>query len=182
MPTSLMHTTSPVTPALLDDSDTARRPGRAARVAAADPAVGRAGACADAVLDTVPRVMDGLRAAMRQHVGEQLSVPQFRCLNFIAHEPGCSIGAVAAFLGVTMPTASAMVDRLVRAGVVRPSTPAQDRRRSQLHLTAAGRAQLQGIRAGAREEFRRALSALSAEQLLALQAGLEVLRIAFPAA
>lgn len=138
--------------------------------------------CADAVLDTVPRVMDAMRTAMRQQVGDQLSVPQFRCLNYIAGQPGCSIGAVAAFLGVTMPTASAMVDRLVRAGVVRPSTPAQDRRRSQLHLTPAGRAQLQDIRAGAHAEFRRALSVLSAEQLLALQAGLDVLRLAFPAA
>lgn len=141
-----------------------------------------AAGCADAVLDTVPRVMDAMRTAMRQQVGEQLSVPQFRCLNFIALQPGCSIGAVAAFLGVTMPTASAMVDRLVRAGVVRPSTPARDRRRSQLHLTPAGRAQLQDIRAGAHAEFRRALSVLSAEQLLALQGGLDVLRLAFPAA
>ncbi len=137
------------------------------------------GHCADAVLDTVPAVMDALRTAMRQHVGEQLSVPQFRCLNFVAHEPGCTIGAVAAFLGVTMPTASAMVDRLVKAGVVRPSTPAQARRRSQLHITAAGRAQLQLIRSGARDELRRAMAALSPTQLSALYAGLDVLRLAF---
>lgn len=135
--------------------------------------------CADAVLDTVPLVMDALRMAMRRHVGEQLSVPQFRCLNFVSMQPGCTIGAVAGFLGVTMPTASAMVDRLVRAGVVRPSTPAQDRRRSQLHLTAAGRAQLQQIRCGARGELRRAFAALTPAQLRTLDAGLGVMREAF---
>jgi DNA-binding MarR family transcriptional regulator len=143
-------------------------------VAAPDP-----GHCADAVLDTVPAVMDALRMAMRQHVGDQLSVPQFRCLNFVAHEPGCTIGAVAAFLGVTMPTASAMVDRLVKAGVVRPTTPAQDRRRSQLHITPSGRAQLQKIRRGARDELRRAMAVLSPAQLNTLHAGLDVLRLAF---
>lgn len=160
------------TEALTGDGGTSA-PARQA-VPAPDP-----GRCADAVLDTVPAVMDALRAAMRHHVGEQLSVPQFRCLNFVAHEPGCTIGAVAAFLGVTMPTASAMVNRLVRAGVVRPSTPAQDRRRSHLHITASGRAQLQGIRSGARDELRRAMAALRPAQLRALDAGLDVLRLAF---
>ncbi len=177
---------SATAPPLLDAPATsaARAGARIAARAGAAPAtpVLDVGACADAVLDTVPRVMDALRMAMRHHVGDQLSVPQFRCLNFIAHEPGCTIGAVAAFLGVTMPTASAMVDRLVRSGVVRPSTPARDRRRSHLHLTAAGRTQLQVIRAGARDEFRRALAALSVDQLSALHAGLDVLHIAFPVA
>jgi DNA-binding MarR family transcriptional regulator len=174
-----MHTDAPFdAPA---DAGRVRVPSRRAapRPAPAGDAPGRS---ADAVLDTVPAVMDALRAAMRHHVGGELSVPQFRCLNYIALEPGCTIGAVAAFLGVTMPTASAMVDRLVRAGVVRPSTPAEDRRRSHLHLTAAGRAQLQQIRGGAREELRRALATLSPAQLHTLDAGLDVLRIAFLAA
>jgi DNA-binding MarR family transcriptional regulator len=153
--------------------------GRAPVLARPPIAVSDPGRCADAVLDTVPAVMDALRMAMRQHVGDQLSVPQFRCLNFVAHEPGCTIGAVAAFLGVTMPTASAMVDRLVKAGVVQPTTPAQDRRRSQLHITPSGRAQLQNIRRGARDELRRAMAVLSPAQLSALHAGLDVLRLAF---
>ena len=120
-----------------------------------------------------------LRGAMRGNVGDQLSVPQFRCLNFIAREPGASVGAVAAFLGVTMPTASAMVDRLVRAGAVQPSTAAEDRRRSRLHLTAAGRAQLRQIRVGAHGDLARALATRSADELKTLQDGLAVLRLAF---
>lgn len=135
--------------------------------------------CASQVLDVVPRVMDVLRGAMRSHVGDQLSVPQFRCLNFIACEPGASVSAVAAFLGVTMPTASAMVDRLVRSGAVRPSTATDDRRRSQLHLTEAGRTLLQDIRLGAHGDLARALGTRSAKELKALQDGLAVLRMAF---
>jgi DNA-binding MarR family transcriptional regulator len=135
--------------------------------------------CADSVLDIMPAVMDAMRSAMRQHVGDQLSVPQFRCLNFIAHEPGSSVGAVANFLGVTMPTASAMVDRLVRAGAVALNTAAADRRRAELHATEAGLAQLRQVRRGARSEFARLLGSCSSDELQTLHAGLVVLQRAF---
>jgi DNA-binding MarR family transcriptional regulator len=135
--------------------------------------------CASAVLDVVPAVMDAMRAAMRRHVGPQLSVPQFRCLAFIAHEPGSGIGAVASFLGVSMPTASAMVDRLVRAGAVAPQADPDDRRRLQLHITPAGRAQMDEIRQGARRDLADALADRDAAELLALRAGLDELRRCF---
>jgi DNA-binding MarR family transcriptional regulator len=135
--------------------------------------------CADAVLAIMPAVMDAMRSAMRVHVGEQLSVPQFRCLNFIAKQPGCSVTAVAAFLGVTLPTASAMVDRLVKAGAVAPTTAATDRRRSELQLTASGRALLLQIRGDARGEFARALARCSVDELRQLLAGMAVLESAF---
>jgi DNA-binding MarR family transcriptional regulator len=132
--------------------------------------------CAAAVLDTVPAVMDTLRQAMRRHVGDEMSVPQFRSLNFVAQRAGCSIGEVAVFLGVTMPTASAMAERLMRAGLVETRADASDRRRTPLHITAAGAAQLRRIRRGAHEDLSRALSACSAEELATLQAGLQMIR------
>jgi DNA-binding MarR family transcriptional regulator len=135
--------------------------------------------CAEAVLEVMPAVMDAMRGAMRLQVSEALSVPQFRCLNFIAHRPGSSVSAVAGFLGVTLPTASVMVDRLVRAGAVAPRTAEADRRRSELHVTAAGLAQVQHIELGARAEFARALGGCNADELQTLQAGLAVLQRAF---
>ena len=135
--------------------------------------------CAQAVLRVMPAVMDAMRSAMRLQVDEQLSVPQFRCLNFIALHPGSSVSAVATFLGVTLPTASVMVDRLVRAGAVVPRTAASDRRRSELRPTAAGSALMQQIEAGARSEFARALAPCTANELATLHAGLAVLQRAF---
>ena len=135
--------------------------------------------CAAEVLDVIPAVMDAMRGAMRRHVGDPLSVPQFRCLNFIAREPGGSLGAVAEFLGVTLPTASAMVDRLVRAGAVAPGTAVQDRRRAQLHITELGQAHLQQIRRSARDDLARTLAGCGADELQALRAGLAVLRSTF---
>lgn len=133
------------------------------------------------VLDVIPAIMDALRQAMRRHVGEQLTVPQFRCLNFIAVHPGASVSAVAAFLGVALPTASTMVDRLVRAGAVEPRADRQDRRKSSLHLTRAGAAQLAAIRRGARKELAQVLATRSGEELRTLHAGLAVLRQVFVA-
>lgn len=142
-----------------------------------DPAAQRA--CADQVMDVVPVVMDAIRGAMRLHVGEQLSVPQFRCLAFVSRTPGASIGAVASFLGVTMPTASAMVDRLHRAGAVQAEPDAQDRRRQSLHITPSGRAQVQLIRRNARDDLTRTLAQHSAEDLRKMQDGLAALRQVF---
>lgn len=158
------------------------RPVKARRRSTSATTLADATDSATEVLEVVPAVMDALRHAMRSHVGEQLSVPQFRCLNFIAHQPGASVSAVAAFLGVTLPTASAMVDRLVRAGAVEPRTAADDRRRSQLHLTDTGAAQLAQIRLGARAELAEVLAGRSAEELRTLHAGLAVLRDVFVSA
>ncbi len=131
---------------------------------------------AAAVLDTVPAAMDALRHAMRRHVGDEMSVPQFRSLNHVDTHAGCSIGDLAAFLGVTMPTASAMVERLVRAGLVETRADATDRRRSPLHITATGAALLRRIRRGAHDDLTRALAACSPEELATLQAGLQLIR------
>ena len=75
-----------------------------------------AGSAAAQVMLTLPRVMDAMRLAMRSQIDGPLSVPQFRGLNFIDRQPGGSVSALAGFLGVTLATASAMADRLVKAG------------------------------------------------------------------
>lgn len=131
------------------------------------------------VMDVVPAVMDNIRVAMRQGAEGQLSVPQFRCLMFVSRNPGCAIGAIAGFLGVTMPTASAMADRLVQAGLVQPQAATGDRRRSQLQATAAGLAQLAQIEDRALGALQSALAPCSPQELLAVQTGLAVLRRIF---
>lgn len=132
--------------------------------------------CADVVLDVVPDAMDAIRAGMRSQLDNKLSVPQFRCLNFIDRRCGCSVGEVAAFLGVTMPTASAMVDRLSRAGHVSAASAAEDRRRSRLAISACGKKLLEQVREEARRELATMLAARPAEELRAINAGLVALK------
>jgi DNA-binding MarR family transcriptional regulator len=139
----------------------------------------QAAACAAEVLEVLPAVMNALRSGMRNHIGEGLSVPQFRCLNFVEATPGASITEAATFLGVSLATASAMVDRLVRAGYVLASTSAEDRRRSRLHISASGRSLLRRMRRGAQRELASALGTRSAAELSDLMDGFAVLRATF---
>jgi DNA-binding MarR family transcriptional regulator len=144
-----------------------------------EPDAARAAECAAQLIAVVPGVMDALRASMRSNIGDALSVPQFRCLGFIARNPACSVSDVAAFLGVTMPTASAMVDRLVRAAHVVAVTSSADRRRTELRVNAPGRALLDRIRAGARRDMAAALADADATDLAAVQQALALLHRVF---
>lgn len=137
---------------------------------------GPADDCAAAVLEVVPHVMNTVRSSMRRNVGESLSIPQFRCLGFIDRNPQASVSDVAAFLGVTLATASAMVDRLVRAGYVVAEPSAQDRRRTALSIQDTGRALLGQIRRGAHRDLTAALKGASAADLDVVTTGLQVLK------
>lgn len=136
-------------------------------------------AVAAELLEVVPAVMDAVRCAMRRHVGEELSVPQFRCLNYVAQDPGCTVSAVAAFLGVKLPTASAMVDRLVKAGAIELCADPHDRRRARLEVTPSGAEQLRHIGAQAHTDLSHSLALCDSQELLALASGLAVLRRRF---
>ena len=133
-------------------------------------------ACADDVLDVLPDAMDAIRSGMRSQLDARLSVPQFRCLNFIDRQPGCSLGELAAFLGVTMPTASAMVDRLVRAGHLHTGSAADDRRRVQLQISDDGKALLENVRDDTRRELAILLDKRPAADLHAISVGLAALK------
>ncbi len=136
-------------------------------------------ACAAEVIDVVPKVMNAMRTSMRRSIGDGLSVPQFRCLGFIDRHPGASVSEVAAFLGVTLATASAMVDRLARAAYVDAATSEVDRRRSALTIRPPGRALLDRIRDGARADMAAALEGASPAELSAVMDGLATLKSRF---
>lgn len=146
--------------------------------AAPDPAAPARAAAAQA-MRVLPGAMDGLRRAMRAQLDGPLTVPQFRGLNFVDRHPGSSVGALAAFLGVTPATASAMVERLVRAGYLRSQGSASDRRRAELSLCDAGREVLGRLRGRVLDRLSGALQGCSAEELQALRDGLRVLDGAF---
>ena len=127
----------------------------------------------------LPRVMDAMRRAMRAQIDGPLTVPQFRGLNFIDRHPGSSVSALASFLGVTLATASAMVDRLVRAGYLQSQGSTTDRRRAELSLHSAGKAVLEQMRQRTQADLARALAGRSPHELATLVDGLAVLAAAF---
>lgn len=136
-------------------------------------------ACAGDVIEVLPLVMDAFRAAMRDNIDGGLSVPQFRCLNFVGQTPGASVSDLAGFMGVTLATASATSDRLTRAGWLSATVSAADRRRLELNITADGRELLARMRLAARRDLAGKLEGLPREALQRVRAGLAVLREGF---
>lgn len=136
-------------------------------------------AAASQVMAVLPRVMDAMRRAMRAQLDGPLTVPQFRGLHFIDLQPGSSVSDLAAFLGVSLATASAMVDRLARAGHVHTQGSRSDRRRLELHLCAGGKAMLERMRQQIRGDLAQALEGRTPTELAALVGGLQVLDAAF---
>jgi DNA-binding MarR family transcriptional regulator len=132
--------------------------------------------CAARVLEIVPGIMDALRMSARSHAGDQFSLPQLRCMGVIDRNPGAGVADVAARMGVATPTASAMVDRLVRAGVVQACADADDRRRVQLYITTSGHKQLAAVRAHARGALSEVLASCTPDELHTVSAGLEMLK------
>ena len=131
--------------------------------------------CAREVMETVPLVMRFIRKEMRSRRAPSLSVPQFRVLTFLSHEPGAPLSSVAEHLGVTRSTASATVDRLVRRQLVSRTVHPQERRCVVLTLTTAGAQHLQQARDDSCAHIAQVLAGLSAADLLQVTEGLALL-------
>jgi len=93
---------------------------------------------ATAILETLPPAMRSVRAQMRSGRAASLSVPQFRILLFVRRRPGSNLSAVAEQLGVSLPAASQLVRRLVRAGLLDRQVRPEERRHIELRLTPTG--------------------------------------------
>src|SRR5436305_12902213 len=94
---------------------------------------------AAALLEVVPEVMRSIRLKMRQATSAELTVVQFRSLALADFQPGgATVSDVAEHIGLTMPSASKLVDGLVRRGYLRRRSDLRDRRISSLGPTATG--------------------------------------------
>jgi MarR family transcriptional regulator, organic hydroperoxide resistance regulator len=68
----------------------------------------------------------------------QLTLPQLRTVFAVAHNEASSVMQIAHYLGIGKSTASHLIERLVRAGLVNRCVDQEDRRRATVRLTAAG--------------------------------------------
>ena len=127
--------------------------------------------CAREVLETVPLVMRTVRAEMRRHRTADLSVPQFRTLNFLNRQAGASLSQVAEHIGLTLPSMSLLVEGLVERKLILRNTCAADRRRITLTLTARGQSVLEAAHGATQAALAEKLAALSAkDQVIVVQA------------
>lgn len=131
------------------------------------------------VTETVPLVMRFLRQTVRKAAAGILSVPQVRALTYLRHHRGASLAVLAEHLGISSPTASALVERLVRRGLVRRVPDPRERRRVVLDLTPRGVRLLERVLRTTRAHVRRRLVSLEPARLEALRQGMRILQEVF---
>ena len=132
-------------------------------------------------LPMLPEVGKLLYAAVVRHPeAEGLSLGQIKVTMYLLHHGRRTVGEIAAGLGVSMPTASELVERLVEAGMVERATDPADRRRVLVGLTPRAEAFGSRLRALRRAQLRAALERLAPAErptfVRSLEALVEALR------
>jgi DNA-binding MarR family transcriptional regulator len=114
---------------------------------------------------------DPLRFRVWAEMG--LTTAQLRVMFLIRESPGVSAGDLASRLGVTPPTISGIVDRLVKLELVRRVEDEADRRLVRNHLTERGEAACSRLERGIEVYTRRILIEMDHTDLSAFVTGLE---------
>jgi len=137
-----------------------------------------AGSCAARLVDVAPLVVRFIRAQMRRQM-PGLTIAQFRTMSFLYRRSGCSLRALAVHLGVTPPTCSVLVDRLVRRGVVSRTPSRTSRREIVLRLTRRGRTQFEVAKEAARRQTAGVLAVLPEQAMRRMTHSLAALAAVF---
>jgi DNA-binding MarR family transcriptional regulator len=112
----------------------------------------------------------------------ELTTSQLRLLFLVRGEPGATLTALATHLRVSPPTATGVVDRLVRQGYLRRDADPHDRRFVCHHLTPRGVAVLGELEREGRALMDGILERLSDAEIDDLVRGLQLLNDAAAAA
>lgn len=105
----------------------------------------------------------------------QLSMPRLKALFGIACHGSLTIGGLARELGVSLPTASTLVEALVCHGYASRREDVGDRRRTLAELTPAGERLVTQLREGSSKMLQDSLGRLEEDDLDALVRGLRAL-------
>jgi DNA-binding MarR family transcriptional regulator len=116
---------------------------------------------AAAVVNAAQLVLRLLRAEVRRQHPVNLSVTQLRALDYLSANPDTSLSAVADYVGLTLPSASVLIDGLARRRLVGRRAAPRDRRRLRLRVTAAGQGALRKTLDAARAALADRLGALA---------------------
>ena len=129
------------------------------------------------VLDLRTDLLRTLRPA-GEWLEVELTMSQFKVLFLLYSEGGASMGQLAGSLGVTLPTATGIVDRLVEHGMVQREENPHDRRLVVCRLSGRGSETVERLSQAGRSRFAALLDELSAAELRTVADGLSALRLA----
>jgi len=131
--------------------------------------------CARDLMDTAPKIVQSIRIEMRRGRGTDLSIPQFRTMGFVQRNPDSSLSDLADYLGLTLPSASKLVDGLVKQKLISRQESTIDRRRLTLVLTPNGESIVNSAREAALANLTKIISRLSHDELGTIHQAMELL-------
>jgi MarR family transcriptional regulator for hemolysin len=132
-------------------------------------------ALAERLMEALSAATRRVRREMRHHSGLELTVPQFRALRYVERHPGTDLTGVATHLGMSPSSASALVERLSRAGHVDRTPDPDERRRIRIVLSPDGKEAVDRAVQGTRSWLTGELRGLTAGERRDLEAALLVL-------
>lgn len=135
--------------------------------------------CARELLEVVPLVMRDIRTQMRSTRTPDLTVPQFRTMVFVDRHIGASLSEVAEHIGITLPSASKLVDDLIKNDLMSREEHPEDRRRVSLAVTRRGRTILEASRERTLTYLSERLDETSQSDKEAIVEAMKALRFAF---
>ena len=126
------------------------------------------------------RVVGRFRRQLRRSAGRsfdsaRLTESQSELLWLVGRQPGISVNAAAAELGLVPNTASTLVSKLVAKGLLIRTAGETDRRVGQLRLAGTAQQIVDAYRAARRALLAEVLNELDDNQIDSLTKGLEVL-------
>jgi DNA-binding MarR family transcriptional regulator len=124
---------------------------------------------AELILTTMRQIEELYRSrrgiSSREWLDCDLTMPQLKVLMFLYTDAPARVSDIAASLGVTLPTATALVDRLVDRRLAERKGLEGDRRVVLCALTAEGLRMAQGLRRVAEAHIHEILDALDQNEL-----------------
>lgn len=133
---------------------------------------------AEQIIDIVPLVMRSMRAKLHEQRAPKVTVHQFRAMLFINRNHGTFLSDVAIHVGVSLPTMSVLIDKLVDRNLVSRDARGggEDRRKMCLSLTPQGQDQLNVAYEFAQEFLIGKMSRLSTDELLTISQAMQILQ------
>ena len=120
-----------------------------------------------AMAELMPSIVRGVQLDFFLKRG--VTQTQFLVIAAIHADRSCAMGALARNLHVSLPTASGVVDRLVRDGYVRRAPHPSDRRQVIVQLTAKGASFVRQFQEVIRRRWEDVLRTLPAKELEAFR-------------
>lgn len=117
----------------------------------------------NAMAQLVPRIVRGTQLDF--FLTRRVTQTQFLVLMAIHADGRCTMGALARNMHVQMPTATGIIDRLIRAGYVRRAPHPEDRRQILVELTAKGQAFIRDFQTVVRRRWEEVLRSLEPGEL-----------------